>query len=274
MTNKSRTGTKPDERKNKPVEKEAKVSHSVPFTAPAPPQKSTTVSNHNALIKKPKSVNVTTKIKVPKQTSKNKITQSVTSSSSAINTNTNNNNSNNNKPIKRRKLIPKLKKLTIVLHKPKIQTPVDILELYSNPLFSFAFPERQKIPRTTPMASVVTSAAPVQPETQHALFHAENEDHEEEEDEQDEDEQENEEDEQVDRKRPPVTLSHSPPPRREAKKARQSPKRAKKSNNKHRPTVPVSMEDALTNLPKGVTKRPSGRWVSAKQKYASDKEPM
>jgi hypothetical protein len=171
----------------------------------------------------------------------------------------------NTKSVSKQKLIFKLKQSTIELQKPTIKTPIDLLELYSNPLFSMAFPEKpSKVRRLKPTnATSTTTNPPLVPSTatstpqtqqvhQHALFHDDNEN-----------EHQNKHNPTTSRKRPITNRSTSTTiPRRESKRSKASPKRAKKSSHQQVPDTPQSIESYPANLPKGVTRRPSGKWVS------------
>ncbi|GAX11589.1 hypothetical protein FisN_1Lh048 [Fistulifera solaris] len=169
----------------------------------------------------------------------------------------------NTKPVSKQKLIFKLKQSTIELPKPMIKTPIDLMELYSNPLFSMAFPEKpSKVRRLKPahatsattkssiVPSTATSTSQAQQVHQHALFHDENEN-----------EHQDKHAVASSRKRPITNRSTSTSsPRRESKKSKASPNRIKKSSHQQVPDTPQSIESYPGNLPKGVTRRPSGKW--------------
>jgi hypothetical protein len=178
----------------------------------------------------------------------------------------------NTKPVPKQKRIFKLKQATIELPKPTIKTPIDLLELYSNPLFSMSFPEKpSKVRRLKPanttstttnpprVPSTVTSTPETQQVQQHALLHDENENGHQE-----------KQGAATSRKRPITNRSTSTSsPRRESKKSKASPKRTKRSSHQQVPDTPQSIESYPGNLPKGVTRRPSGKWVSTNQEVFS-----
>lgn len=161
-----------------------------------------------------------------------------------------------NKPVKKPRLIPKLKQSTVDIPRPKIQSPADISELYSNPMFSFAFPERPKQRKHKTNTAAAATTAAIKQEHQPAFCN----------DDEVKDVEKEKDDQVTTRKRPVTVDSHSttvPPPRREPKKTKHLTKRTKRKNPPPPPSTPDSIDDhLLPYLPKGVTRRPSGRWVS------------